>query len=148
MLQALLREYFGLKVHESSRLLPSFALVQSKGGPKFKISPLQGGQQSSISPGSITVGGGQLTGHAIPISSLLDSLTGPVGRNLVDRTNLHGVYEIHLVWNPNAEFEPSSSDPRPSIFVALQEQLGLKLVPMKLETKILVVDQAASPNLN
>jgi uncharacterized protein (TIGR03435 family) len=156
MLQALLGERFHLKVHESTKVLTVFAITQAKGGPKFGTGSSAKLSDTKMAAGSIVVNNGELTAHAVPMSSLIGALTGVVQKNIVDQTNLAGVYDFHLRWNPSQDMsgieytDPSGlpTETMPSIFTALQEQLGLKLVPTKAPVKILVVDHVESPETN
>jgi uncharacterized protein (TIGR03435 family) len=148
MLQTLLKERFGLRAHESVAMVPSFALVLAKGGPRFKKTYSNSQQKYQIPTGSITVGNGELTARGIPMSSLISSLAGAVQRNVIDHTNLSGNFDFHLIWNPAQDESGATEDMRPSIYTALQEQLGLKLIPIKSEVKTLIVDHLESPESN
>ena len=80
---------------------------------------------------------GQVHASAQPVTALLGPLTGQLGRKVVDRTNLTGLYDIELKWTPEqlpngANIPPGAQLPQidpngPSLFTALQEQLGLRL---------------------
>ena len=65
---------------------------------------------------------------------------------MIDKTGLSGNYDFDLSWEPQGA-EPSASQ-GPSIFMAVQEQLGLKLVPAKSPMKVLVVDRIERPSDN
>src|SRR5665213_1449360 len=90
MLQAVLAERFNLKVHEETREPRVYALTVAKGGPKFK--------ESSKSGISYSMGMGTLKGSGIEMASLGFSLSGRVGRLIVDKTGLTGKYDIDLKW--------------------------------------------------
>jgi uncharacterized protein (TIGR03435 family) len=73
---------------------------------------------------------------------------------VVDRTGLEGRYEIGLAWAPdrvrlsqNGDAAPAPSD-KPSIFAALQEQLGLKLEPERGPVGVVVIDHIERPTQN
>lgn len=156
MLQSLLADRFHLKVHESTKVMAVFALTQAKGGSKFTTGTSTKLTNAKMAVGSIVVNNGELTAHAVPMSSLIGALTGVVQKNIVDQSNLAGVYDFHLKWNPNQDMsgmeyaDPSGmpTEGMPSIFTALQEQLGLKLVPTKAPVTILMVDHVELPGSN
>ena len=138
MLQGLLAERFKLKVHREEKVIPGYALVVAPGGPKMRRveTPTRGG----VTSGSIT--GGRTT-----IAQIVASASGAVGRPVRDMTGLSGNYEVNLKWTPEDKLlasadntSPDPGDPPPSIFTALQEQLGLKLEPRNFSMKIVVVD--------
>jgi uncharacterized protein (TIGR03435 family) len=149
MLQRLLAERFQLSLHHERKELQIYDLVVGKNGPKLK--------ESADAPAPSTNDGlqpppqraGPPPGYHGPVNMSLPKvsmerfaalLSGLLDAPITDSTALHGVYDIQfraLVGsNPPAE----SADPPPSILDAVQEQLGLKLVPKKELTDILVID--------
>jgi uncharacterized protein (TIGR03435 family) len=145
MLQALLADRFALKVHQETRELPIYALVVSKGGPRFQPSTING---TTINNGSsqITVKGSDHT-----LALLAEQLSRSLGRIVVDKTGLDGRYELSLRWTPDdapAGGATASADTGPSIFTAIQEQLGLKLESGKGPVPILVIDHLDLPSQN
>jgi uncharacterized protein (TIGR03435 family) len=134
MMQSLLADRFSLKNHYENRILPSYALVLGQPVPKMKAG-------SADDDGAFIWNEGRLTARAISMSGLADRLSGPVfklDRPVVDMTGIKGVYDFMLKWSP----DDASADVRtsPSIFTALQEQLGLKLETRKIPARILVID--------
>src|SRR5207249_9200346 len=85
-----------------------------------------------------------LSGGTRTIQDLAAALQAMVGRPIVDKTDLSGTFDIDLHWAPtNLHADDSVSSPAtdaPHIFTALEEQLGLKLVPHKEPFRVLVVD--------
>jgi uncharacterized protein (TIGR03435 family) len=69
-------------------------------------------------------------------------LSDEAGRPVVDRTGLSGSYEMTLDWAPDDAATPNDSTAGPSLFTALQEQLGLKLDATKGPLEMLVIDRA------
>lgn len=140
MLQGLLAERFKLNVHREEKVVPGYALVVAPGGPKMRrVEPLQFNQ------GTVMVGG--ITARSLPISQILASARGAVGRPVKDETDLSGYYEFNLTWTPEDKLlagadntSTAPGDRPPSIFTALQEQLGLRLEPRKLPIEVVVVD--------
>jgi uncharacterized protein (TIGR03435 family) len=152
MLQALLGDRFQMKTHEESRELPIYALVLAKDGPKF--------QPSQVNGTTINAGRGEIRvlGSDDTVALLADELGKRLGRVVVNQTGMHGRYELILKWAPDeaGSSRPGTSDAAgsvtdvsgPSIFTAIQEQLGLKLVPQKGPVSVLVIDQAEMPSEN
>jgi uncharacterized protein (TIGR03435 family) len=146
MMLPVLAERFQLKAHVETRILPVFELVIVSSGPKFKHSADQKGNNTGTSIQS-SDRGVELTAHGVNMASLASSLEGQVHRPVIDKTGLAGNYDVALKWAsdrvPSAE-----SNPGPSIFTALQEQLGLKLKATKGPVETLVVDHVEMPSEN
>jgi uncharacterized protein (TIGR03435 family) len=89
----------------------------------------------------------------MPLSALGQLLAGQVGRPVVDRTGLTGTFDVELRWSVataaalSAGGNTASSD-APSIFTAVQEQIGLKLEPAKTSVDYLVIDHIEPPDAN
>lgn len=146
MLQALLTERFGLKVHHETREVRVYRLVIAKGGSKMH--EIRSGEKVGVS-----FGRGQFTGRGITIGSLVGYLSGTLGQPVVDKTGLNGNYDAKLRWTPDDAAEPSQTsgaplDSGPSLFSALQEQLGLKLESAKEPVDTIVVDHLERPSEN
>jgi uncharacterized protein (TIGR03435 family) len=147
LLLPLLTERFQLKVHAETKILPVYELVLIPGGPKFKPSA----DQTRTGGGSMSVHGYRartdLSAHDIPMTSLAKTLAGAVHRTVIDKTGLKGNFDLTLQWS-NDENPDSGAEQAPSIFTAVQEQLGLKLQSAKGPVETLVVDHAAMPSEN
>ena len=109
------------------------------------------------------VGRGQLTAQAVPMTSLANMLSQQLHRTVLDKTVLTGKYDIELNWTPDqgsepmfkgAEGSPQRADAAapdssgPSIFTALQEQLGLRLQSAKGPVETIVIDHVEMPSEN
>jgi uncharacterized protein (TIGR03435 family) len=92
-------------------------------------------------------GNERLTTQAAPLSSLVYFLSSRLHRQAVDNTALSGKYDMTLRWSSD-EVANAQPDPTPSIFTALQEQLGLKLESTKGPVDTIVVDHVAMPSEN
>ena len=141
MVQSLVEERFRLKTHRVTKELPVYELTVAKNGPKIK--PLK-----DPKPSNRRSTRGEIDVEALPFATFRYLLSRQLDRVLVDKTNLTGLYDIKLKWN--AEFkagvEPASD--RPSVFTAVQEQLGLKLENSKGPVEVLVVDSVQRPSEN
>lgn len=150
MLRDLLEERFQLKIHKEWKEMPVYALVISKNGPKF--------QASDGSSGTTMPRRGQLIAKHAEMSLLVSVISRQLGRTVVDQTNLHGAYDFTLEWAPDLEVDalsgqstktlPPNTDSRPSIFTALQEQLGLRLNSEKGPVEMLLIDGVEKPSDN
>ncbi|WP_348262541.1 TIGR03435 family protein [Telmatobacter sp. DSM 110680] len=139
MFRQLLEERMGLKYHVERRELPVYDLVVAKHGPKLKLSATDEQSTSQSSPGWLSV-------HRTPASGLAGILSGIVGRQVNDKTGLSGLYDIELTWHWNND--PESVETGPSLFTALQEQLGLRLEAAKAPIEVVVIDHLERPSEN
>jgi uncharacterized protein (TIGR03435 family) len=140
LLQNLLEQRFHLVSHHQQKLVQGYALSVAKGG--FKLKP--NASKSEVQPHSQMLAN-ELQGWNVPASSLAFLLEIPAGAPVVDKTGITGNYDVKLSYAtagfPNANL--------PDLFTALQEQLGLKLVPQKVPVDYLVIDHVdRSPTEN
>jgi uncharacterized protein (TIGR03435 family) len=171
MLRALLADRFKLIIHADTRELPMYNLVKSRSdgklGERLRPSDINcaalrgaGGTPTPVTPGQpppcvMSFGRGSLSAKAMIISQLASmGLARLVSRTVVDRTGLEGAYDWTLEWTPDqaSQGQPGSSGTpahidldRPSIFTAVQEQLGLKLESTKGPVDVLVIDSVEHP---
>jgi len=148
MVRALLADRFKLTVHQETRELPVYALVVAKGGPKLPAAQANG---TSIGTGNshIRIQGGD------SVAILAEQLAKVLGRVVLDKTGIQGRYDITLRWTPENGLPDkvngaSSAEETngPSIFTAVQEQLGLRLDSQKGPVPVLVIDRAEMPSEN
>ena len=172
MMQTILEDRFKLKIHRETRQGPVYELALGKGSPKLK--PLQDGSctpvvigrplplvpdgqhrcRNMVSPrGKVDIEGGTLSMFADLLGMVLD-------RPVIDKTGITSYFEIHLVFSPDdsAAPRPATAEPgasaavrapdAPGIFQAIQEQLGLRLVPAKGPVDVLVIDHIERPSEN
>jgi len=128
VLQRLLEQRFKLAVHHEQKEMSGYALVVAKDGPKLKKSAGPS-EKRYILPDRLLADG-------ISLPTLAALLARPTHRPVVDETRLEGIYDIELKYAPE---KPADSD-LPSIFTALQEQLGLKLENRKVPVDTIVID--------
>jgi uncharacterized protein (TIGR03435 family) len=153
-LQTLLSQRFQLKAHHETRDLPIYVLTTGKGGSKLKE------ENASNTPAGIHWTCGQMTGTRTSMANLTTYLSRELGRPVQDRTGLSGHYDFHVDWTPDsgpcagsatddgspgAAVSPLSG---PSLFTALQEQLGLKLESTKGPVDVIVIDSVEKPDDN
>src|SRR6185312_1666205 len=130
LVRKILAERFGLKVHTETRELPVYALRVAKDGPKIAKTAadpngmldmhdrINGGQRR------IQVTNGSIADIALVLKFYTD-------RPLVDQTGLKGRYDFQLAWTFDETRAPTDGSAAPSLFTAVQEDMGLKLEPVK-----------------
>ena len=177
LVRRMLEDRFALKAHIETRQVPIYNLVLARRdrtlGPKIKpatvdCTPYLTGkkpmQESPRDPnnrfGLCSVGGaftpaGLLTPrlNGQPLTGLIQHLEEAMERRVIDRTGLKGNYDIELSYLDESLADPSSPSAAqavrgPSLFAALQEQLGMKLESARGPVKVLVVDAVAEPTTN
>lgn len=176
MLRSLLAERFSLALHGVTKELPVYELTAAKGGLKTEDascvnrdpngppppfgSKLCGGVMSRMLPG----GSSRLEGFGVPVSKLVEVLADRIGRTVVDKTGFSGTFNFQLDFSSDdAASNPRSAPPAaagperpipganvqaPTIFAALQEQLGLRLQAGKGQVEVLVIDHVQRPSPN
>jgi uncharacterized protein (TIGR03435 family) len=138
MLQTLLAERFRLKLHHETRSLQGYAIVLAKDGLKMKRSAPGTRGHTNDNPGSVVSKATSISRLALKLSNLLKI---PV----VDETGVSGSFDFTLRWIPDGAADPTAG---PSLFTAIQEQLGLRLEGRKVPVDMLVVDSAEPPSAN
>jgi uncharacterized protein (TIGR03435 family) len=137
MLQALLTDRFRLKTHVEQRELAHLEL--SRSNKPLKIHPMTEASDASHNQNGM--------GHIISNGQTMEQLTTVLSRFLrqpiLDNTGLEGRYALELTWQPEGRAaENPDAAPAPSIYAAVQEQLGLKLEARKSPVPVIVVDSA------
>ncbi|MFT4114902.1 TIGR03435 family protein [Silvibacterium sp.] len=152
MMQSILADRFGLKVHTETRPESVFDLVIAKGGHKLQPSaPATDAEMKDMPPAFprtdfLTMSGGTTRAFGVTMNEIVHQLPGSLGsdqidRPILDKTGLTGN------WNFTLSIEPQG-DKAPSPFTTLEEQLGLKLVPAKEPVPVLVIDASHLPTEN
>lgn len=144
MLQQLLSERFGLALHHETRVLAGYALVVAKGGIKAPRSAAGTTTNTDRSRGRLQV-------QATSMPKLAMRLAAVLGEPVVDMTGVAGNFDFTLLWTPDdMRTTPAESESAeyPSLFTAIQEQLGLKLEARKAPADALVIDNARAPSEN
>ncbi|HLK48097.1 MAG TPA: TIGR03435 family protein [Bryobacteraceae bacterium] len=156
-LRNLLADRFQLMVHHETKEAPIYTLEVAKGGPKFQESKATG-----RSAGMMRMGRGELNGEGVGMDFVVQVLANQVGRAVIDKTGLKGKYDMKLTWTPDGPqgfgpgggplpggVEPPAPDPNgPTIFSALQDQLGLKLESGRGPTDMIVIDHVEKASEN
>ena len=168
LLKALLVERFKLKVREEDRERLVYALTTARTdgvlGPKARKSNIDcgavmRGERPALSPGQGPSCGfktppGRLFANTFPMPAIASLLSRHLDRPVIDRTGLSGSFDIELEAaeiKAAPDYKPGPSDlalppaAGPTMSVALQEQLGLKLEPIVAALTVIVIEQAAPP---
>jgi uncharacterized protein (TIGR03435 family) len=176
MVRAVLADRFGLVTHDETRERPVYALTVARPdrrlgdglkrvegdcseGMRRMVTPGPGAPPPGPPPCSFGGGPGRIQGNIVSLAMLSAILGRTVGRPVVDRTGIEGYFNVTLEFAPEAgiagplppEVPRPDAAPRadaPSIFTALQEQLGLKLEATRAPVDVLVIDKATQPTEN
>jgi uncharacterized protein (TIGR03435 family) len=147
MMQKLLAERFGLKLHREQRVVPVSALTVAKGGPKLEKSA-----DANLGPSNNGGGGPNGTeSHRYSNASMPDlalMLMIYTDRPIVHQTGLQGRFDFQSQWTRDETATPTATDAPPGLFTAMQEQLGLKLEPTKAAADLMVIDAVERPEAN
>jgi uncharacterized protein (TIGR03435 family) len=167
MLLPVLGDRCALKFHHEIRELTIYTLVVAKGGPKLQVSKTAD-PNANPAPGRGTGSAGMsvsdkeftMTGHGTSMASFAHWVSLVIGSTVADKTGLTETYDYTLSFAPDDSMKagvlpPGSSGGAPppeaegpSIFTALQEQLGLKLVAQKQPVDVIVIDHMEQPTAN
>jgi len=150
MMQSLLEERFALKAHRETREGPIYRLVLAKNdgtlGPQLVKSNSECGAKPpaslswAINACLMRMAPGEMIMGARTFSDLIGTLESMVDRRIIDETGLGGRFDVKL------EYSRGQKDvERPSIFTAIQEQLGLKLEPARGPINVVVIDSISRP---
>ena len=154
ILQRLLAQRFNLTFHHGKRELLVYVISVASGGPKMTGSDPNGRTAFSLrGPGDLLVTNMTITDFAIWMQA------GVMDKPVVDQTGLSGSYDFQLKWTPDesqfnqfrgtgAVVPPPTDDPNapPSLYKAIQEQLGLRLRTANLSHDVIVIDSVEKPS--
>jgi len=154
MLKTLLADRFGMAAHRETRDLTEYALTVAKNGPKLKQSDGAGNANTSILPQRGIRNGWSLKNATM--AQFVDFLTSfgaqrdnALDRPIVDKTGLKGKFDFDFVRSPQTGPAATDDTLGPTVFTAVQDQLGLKLDAQKGPVEVLVIDHAEKvPTVN
>lgn len=138
MVQSLLAERFALTFHKETRTLSALDLVVDG---KLKM-PVSGSKNNK----RWDMGRTYFRGTGLYTDVIAEQLSRVASKVVVDRTHLEDSYDVKLEWSPDDGSAPDSN--APGFFKAIQEQLGLKLIPAKEPLEVLVIDAVSQPTAN
>jgi uncharacterized protein (TIGR03435 family) len=155
MLQTLLADRFKLSVRHSTKEIPVYALSVGKNGPAPNLHVLKPGEEAPSTNGFQRVGPNDFGGHvgggggvfkgitmqifAENLNALSDGSGDPtvLGRPVIDKTGLQGRYYFTLLWKDNGD-----------LAAALEDELGLRLLPQRAVMDAIVIDHVERPSEN
>jgi bla regulator protein blaR1 len=154
MVRTMLADRFKLAMHTDAKKLPGYTLVIAKGGSKLR--PATGTKAEGKRTGT------RIEARHLGFSSLVGMLSVIVGQPVVDKTGLEGPFDFTLEWSkdgipatpgpvaPGPAGDDANAPPAqgPSIFTAVQEQLGLKLEPLPGAADLYLIDRVERPTEN
>ena len=142
-LRVMLSDRYQLKVHREKKEMPIYGLLIAKGGVKLEAAAEGDNSESGMNGSRTEEGKSSLTGKNLPLEHLVRFLSNQTARPVIDQTGLTGKYNFKMIYAPDMNDLTG-----PSIFTALQEQLGLKLESQKGPADVLVIDSVQKPSEN
>jgi bla regulator protein BlaR1 len=145
MLRPVLADRFKLATHRETRQSPIYALVVARSGPK--LAAAHAGDEAGTRGGS-----GQLVAKRMTMRAFASLLSRMTSRLVQDHTALDGEFNFTLTWTPDDFQRPDplgrapATAEAPSLFTALQEQLGLRLESTRAPVDVLVIDHVERPS--
>jgi uncharacterized protein (TIGR03435 family) len=144
MLQALLAERFKLALHHEARPIQAYVLEVKKNGPALEKGDGQGSRTSN--------GRGDIVATNATMDRFAEILSRQMDLPVVNHTELEGVFNLKLKWTPDngkpTKVEEGAVPEGPTIYTAIQEQLGLRLRAQKVPVDVIVIDHAEKPSAN
>ena len=137
MMRALLAERFKLLVHHETRELVAYTLVSEPGGPKVRA--VTSDEPADPNPFKMS-DSGTLIGMRVTADMLATVLSNQLGRPVQNTTDFTGAFDFTLRWAPVKGVAPGDGHDRPSLFTAIREQLGFRLVARRTPTDVVVID--------
>ena len=174
MIQSLLADRFKLAVHRETKEMPIYVLIPARSGLRLQA-PKEGGcvvrDMSSPAPaprtagpppapcGSWYVGPNRFAGGRITMTQFVDGMSVILGKPVKDQTGYTGTFDAQFEFTPEGTAfsnglpgvpgaAPNLDNHTPSIFTAVQDQLGIKIDAQKGSAEILVIDHAERPTAN
>jgi uncharacterized protein (TIGR03435 family) len=154
-IRVLLAERLGLKTHLETRNTAIYNLIVGKGGARMEVAPAappgaDGEAPAAPRPTDIKAHGSQhgleFVGSNAPMRAITGALSSMIEAPVIDKTGLTGIYNYTLQFG--REWSERDPDSWPSIFTAVQDQLGLKLEATHESVPNLVVDHITKPTEN
>lgn len=147
-LQLLLEDRFQLHTHRETRDLPVYTLTIAKNGSKLQAPANTDVTATSLRIRRTDAGLTEVTGKNTPLANLVKSLSSQLNRTVLDQSGLTGRYDFTVTFTPNLDAAQQPDTAGPSLFTALEEQLGLRLDSKKGPVEVLVIDSAQKASAN
>jgi uncharacterized protein (TIGR03435 family) len=130
-LQNLLQQRFHLVAHRETHETPGFALVESKHG--VKLQPTKGSKFPNY---RVELHTGKINLRNVTLNDLAASITSVIAKPVANQTTIQGSYDVDVAYAP----DDAINSPLPPLFTALEETLGLRLIPAKVPVEMLIID--------
>lgn len=141
MLQRLLEDRFHLKMHYEQKVMPLYEMTLARSGVRMKAA-----HPADPEHGSMSMNSGKLSGENVPMAFIPVVFAMVLERPVEDKTDTAGNFDFEMHWTPTEGTQQNDSGP--SIFTAVEEQMGLRLHPSKGPVWVIVVDRAEMPSEN
>jgi uncharacterized protein (TIGR03435 family) len=139
MMQSVLADRFKMITHSERRESQTYSLVlQSRDASKLRPA-----ESACVTNCGMKIASGAVTARSVPLAQYAELLSQQTGRLVIDSTGLTGSFDFEVHWTPDSVQQ--KTDDAPSLFTALQEQLGLKLEATRGPVDVLVIDQVERP---
>lgn len=139
MMQAVLTDRFKMVAHIEEREAQGYALVLRSPASTGKLLPAK---VPCVPDCGMKIASGTVSAHDVPLPQFAELLSQLTGRRVIDSTGLTGNFDFDAQWAPESQQGVSDA---PSLFTALQEQLGLRLDSRRVPTPMLVIDAIERP---
>ena len=139
MMQSVLLDRFKMVARMTEREGDGYALVLRTPGSSGALKP-------SVAPCTsecMQIGAGTVTARGVPLPQFAELLSQVTGRIVVDATELTGTFDFSVRWTPEGDQAVSDA---PSLFTALQEQVGLRLQPRRVQIPVLLIESISRPD--
>jgi len=156
MIQSLLADRFQMAMHKEDREQPTYSLMTAKNGPKLKKAAKDVCVESTMEHpcgGFRIYKRSQMWGETVTVKQFAAELTYMMGRMVVDKTGIPGLFDIRVEWTPEQFGPEPGTEVKPeeanaTLFTSVQEQLGLRLVSEKAPVETIIVDRVSHPAAN
>ena len=146
MLQTLLADRFKLTFHREPRQASIYSLVVAKNG--HKLTPGDRTKCPNTAGCGFNASPTQIVGESVSMAQLAARLSRSIGIHVVDNTGLQGLFDLKLEWTVEDQFVGRGASASPTIFPAIQQQLGLRLESTRGPVETLVIDGVERPAEN
>ena len=137
MMRTLLADRFKLVVHHEIRELVAYTLVSEPSGPKVRAVTTD--EPADPNPFKMS-DSGTLVGTRVTADMLATVLSNQLGRPVQNKTGFESRFDFMLKWAPDTGVVPGDGQDRPSLFTAVREQLGFRLIARRTPTDVVVID--------
>ena len=147
LVKTMLADRFALVMRTERRRMPVYALSLARADGRFGPSLRRSTADCTMASCGSRINAGSMVSTGISLDDLSKDLAPRAGRLTVNRTGQSGLFDLELRYNPDPGSARGSAD-LPSLFTAVDEQLGLKLEAQTADVEVFVIDRAEKPTEN